>query len=80
VANGINATYCTGRCLKFFGRALRMICFAGLVEEASEKAIAGLDINSESYKLTVALESINIWRRGDSIEFQLVGVRKINSL
>jgi penicillin amidase len=30
-----------------------MICFAGLgIEEASEKAIAGLDINSESYKLT----------------------------
>jgi hypothetical protein len=31
-----------------------------------EKAIAGLDINSESYKLTEAylMESINIWMRG----------------
>jgi penicillin amidase len=39
-----------------------MICFAGLgIEEASEKAVAGLDINSESYKLTLTyldMESI----------------------
>jgi hypothetical protein len=61
VANGINATYCTGRCLKFSEEFLKkMICFAGLGIEASEKAIAGLDINSESYKLTelIWMESI----------------------
>jgi hypothetical protein len=37
-----------------------MICFAGLGIEEASKAIAGLDINSESYKLTEAylMESI----------------------
>lgn len=54
--------------------------FAGLgIEEASEKAIAALDKNSESYKLTAAyVEGINQYMEAGvtPIEFQLVGVKK----
>ena len=54
--------------------------FAGLgIEESSEKAIATLDKNSESYKLTVAyLDGINQYMDEGvtPIEFQLVGVKK----
>lgn len=54
--------------------------FKGLgIEENSEKAIAQLDKNSESYQLTLAyLDGINQFLEGGQtpIEFQLVGVAK----
>ena len=54
--------------------------FAGLgINEDSEKAIAQLDINSESYQLTLAyLDGINQFLEDGPtpIEFQLVGVPK----
>ncbi|MBG6187220.1 penicillin acylase family protein [Flavobacterium sp. CAN_S2] len=54
--------------------------FAGLgIEEASAKAIAGLDKNSPSYQLTMAyLDGINqyIEEGTTPIEFSLVGVKK----
>jgi penicillin amidase len=54
--------------------------FAGLgIEEASAKAIAGLDKNSPSYQLTMAyLEGINQYMDEGTIpiEFSLVGVKK----
>jgi penicillin amidase len=78
VANGINAT--NTRLSEIFGKvALRTTRFAGLgIEEASEHAIADLDKNSESYKLTMGyLDGINQYGRGVTpIEFQLVGVQK----
>jgi penicillin amidase len=71
-----------GRLSEIFGKvALKNdTFFAGLgIEEASEKAIADLDKNSESYKLTVAyLDGINQYLEEGvtPIEFQLVGVKK----
>ncbi|CAM4066819.1 penicillin acylase family protein [Flavobacterium sinopsychrotolerans] len=54
--------------------------FAGLgIEEASAKAIAGLDKNSPSYQLTMAyLDGINQYMDEGTtpIEFSLVGVKK----
>lgn len=54
--------------------------FAGLgIEEASAKAIAALDKNSQSYKLTMAyLDGINQYLEEGAtpIEFTLVGVKK----
>ena len=54
--------------------------FAGLgIEEASSKAIAGLDKNSPSYQLTIAyLDGINQYMDEGTtpIEFSLVGVKK----
>jgi acyl-homoserine lactone acylase PvdQ len=61
VANGINATNRTGRLSEIFGKCFKeRYVFAILFEEASEKAIADLDKNSESYKLTMGyLDGIN---------------------
>ncbi|MFT4983151.1 MAG: penicillin amidase [Flavobacterium sp.] len=71
-----------GRLSEIFGKvALKNdTFFAGLgIEEASEHAIADLDKNSESYKLTMAyLDGINQYMEEGvmPIEFQLVGVSK----
>ncbi len=71
-----------GRLSEIFGKvALKNDkFFAGLgIEEASEKAIANLDKNSQSYQLTMAyLDGINQYldEGKTPIEFQLVGVKK----
>jgi penicillin amidase len=72
----------SGRLSEIFGSVMLKNdkFFSGLgIEEASEKAIAQLDKNSQSYQLTMAyLDGINQYMDEGvtPIEFQLVGVKK----
>jgi penicillin amidase len=65
VANGINATNSTSRLSEIFGKvALKndtfFFCRSWYLKRPSEQAIADLDKNSESYKLTMGyLDGIN---------------------
>lgn len=71
-----------GRLSEIFGsKTLKVdLFFAGIgIDEASEKAIAQLDVNSESYQLASAyLDGINqyVEQEPTPIEFQLLGLAK----
>ena len=71
-----------GRLSELFGKKAlpNDLFFAGIgIDESSEKAIAQLDKNSESYQLAMAyLDGVNqyIEKGKTPIEFQLVGVQK----
>ena len=71
-----------GRLAEIFGtRALKNdLFFSGLgIDEASQKAVSEMDINSETYKLTIAyLDGLNqyIDNGKTPIEFSILGIKK----
>ena len=75
-----------GRLSEIFGSVMLKndIFFSGLgIDEASEKAVAQLDKNSQTYKLTLAyLDGVNQYIENGKtpIEFTLLGIKKQKNL